>query len=52
MTLYIDIYIYIDIYNKEPKTMTSKCKPTVPGEVQHHCEIYDKPNKILKRVLE
>ena len=30
--------------------MTSKAKPAVPGQVQHHCEIYEEPNKILKRV--
>ena len=30
--------------------MTSECKPAVPGEVQHHCEIYEEANKILKRV--
>ena len=30
--------------------MTSECKPAVPGEVQNHCEIYEEPNKIFKRV--
>ena len=30
--------------------MTSECKPAVPEEVQHHCEIYEEPNEILKRV--
>ena len=24
--------------------MTSECKPAVPGEVQHHCEIYEEIN--------
>ena len=23
--------------------MTSECKPAVPGEVQHHCELYEEP---------
>ena len=30
--------------------MTSECKPAFPGDAQHHCEIYEEPNKILKRV--
>ena len=31
----------------KPKTTISECKPAVPRENQHHCEIYEEPNKYL-----
>ena len=31
--------------------MTSEFKPAVPGEVQHHCEIYEEPNQILEKSM-
>ena len=31
--------------------MTSDCKPAVPGEVQHHCEIYEEPNKNTQKSM-